>query len=150
MQTVRSWKLSDFATPRGFGDCRWAGTVWNENKGRGLGRELGKGRLGRSLNAQAPGGSAPRYLAVRSACDLTWVQASLPSTPRPAVAKWPSARTWRARPGPVSLGLQPHGPSGAEPGAAGTGSCIEKMLRSLGPRTGIASWESKLEDLQQA
>lgn len=86
-QTVRGWKLSDFATPRGFGDCRWAGTVWNENKGRGLGRELGNGRLGRGLNAQTPRGSPPRHLAVGSACDLTWAQASLPSAPRPAVTK---------------------------------------------------------------
>lgn len=31
LQTIRSWKLSDLATPRGFGGCRWAGTVWNEN-----------------------------------------------------------------------------------------------------------------------
>lgn len=29
--------LMDFATPRGFGDSLWAGTVSNENKGRGGG-----------------------------------------------------------------------------------------------------------------
>lgn len=140
MQTVRSWKLSDFATPRGFGDCRWAGTVWNENKGRGLGRELGNGRLGTGLNAQTPRGSAPRHLADGSACDLTWAQASLPSAPRPAVTKVTEradlARPFRAR-GPWSatprtVGCVSPGPL-AQAGATTRrrGSYIEEMLLSL-------------------
>lgn len=37
-----------------------------------------------------------------------------------------------------------------EPGAPGTGSRIENMLLSIVPRTGVASWESKLEDPHQA
>lgn len=43
MPAVRSWKFLGLTTPRAFGGCRWAGTVCNENPGRG-GRELGNGR----------------------------------------------------------------------------------------------------------
>lgn len=59
MQTVRSWKLSDFATPRGFGDCRWPGTVWNGNKGRGLESDLENGLLDGTLNGKLPGVRQP-------------------------------------------------------------------------------------------
>lgn len=50
MQTVRSRKLEDLATPR---DDRWAGAMWNENKGRGWGENWGMGDYRRNGKPRA-------------------------------------------------------------------------------------------------
>lgn len=108
IQTLCSTKLSDLAPTCGFGDSRWAGATWNENKGRGLGENWGMGdyRKNGRVHTQAPRGPGPRHLTAPSACNLTQAQASLPVTARPTQLRsgrepaWSeprqSARTWRA------------------------------------------------------
>lgn len=114
MPAVRSWKFLGLTTPHAFGGCRWAGTVCNEDPGRG-GRELGNGRC--------KGGTGRRQRA-RSREPADRHRPPCPSPRVPRSHQVTGARVagpaggWSARPGaphPGSASPAPLALAGADP-----------------------------------